>query len=147
MIRMQSNKASKKTRKADDAKAAVPEINAAEGTAKPRVSRSSKSKMQETGDTALASHRHKTNSPALEGVAEPANAPGGLRETENKTMAAVAGAGSMAVSESVAAPREISPEEVAKLAYSYFVERGYQHGYAEEDWLRAERELKSRINS
>jgi len=32
-------------------------------------------------------------------------------------------------------------EDVAALAYSYWVARGYQGGTAEEDWLRAEREL------
>ncbi len=43
---------------------------------------------------------------------------------------------------SVAAP--ISHEEVSRLAYSYFVARGYQGGSEVEDWLRAERELKER---
>lgn len=35
-------------------------------------------------------------------------------------------------------------EEIAKLAYSYWVARGYQPGSPQEDWLRAERELRSR---
>lgn len=35
-------------------------------------------------------------------------------------------------------------EEIAALAHSYWVARGYQHGSHEEDWLRAEQELKSR---
>lgn len=37
-----------------------------------------------------------------------------------------------------------SPEhhEIAQLAYSFWAERGYEHGFAEEDWLRAERELR-----
>jgi hypothetical protein len=34
-----------------------------------------------------------------------------------------------------------SHEDVAALAYSYWVARGYTGGSAEEDWLRAEREL------
>jgi hypothetical protein len=35
----------------------------------------------------------------------------------------------------------VSHEEVAKLAYSYWEARGHQDGFAEQDWLRAEREL------
>lgn len=36
---------------------------------------------------------------------------------------------------------EPTREDIAALAYSYWVGRGYQGGSAEEDWLRAEREL------
>lgn len=32
-------------------------------------------------------------------------------------------------------------EEIARLAQQYWAERGWQDGRAEEDWLRAEREL------
>lgn len=41
---------------------------------------------------------------------------------------------------------EISPshEEIAKLAHSYWIARGYAHGSAEDDWLRAERELRAK---
>ena len=35
-------------------------------------------------------------------------------------------------------------DDVAKLAYSYWESRGYHHGSPDEDWLRAERELKIR---
>jgi hypothetical protein len=34
-----------------------------------------------------------------------------------------------------------SHEEIEKLARAYWAERGYQDGYAEQDWLRAEQEL------
>jgi hypothetical protein len=34
-------------------------------------------------------------------------------------------------------------EEIAHLAYSYWEARGYQGGSPEEDWLRAERHLRS----
>jgi hypothetical protein len=35
----------------------------------------------------------------------------------------------------------VSREDIAKLAYSYWEARGQQDGFAEQDWLRAEREL------
>jgi Protein of unknown function (DUF2934) len=35
----------------------------------------------------------------------------------------------------------VGHDEIARLAHSYWIARGYQHGSAEEDWLRAEREL------
>jgi hypothetical protein len=38
----------------------------------------------------------------------------------------------------------IPGQEIARLAYSYWEARGCQGGSAEEDWFRAERELKDR---
>jgi hypothetical protein len=35
-------------------------------------------------------------------------------------------------------------EAIAKLAYSYWEARGYQDGSAEEDWLRAEAEIRTK---
>jgi hypothetical protein len=32
-------------------------------------------------------------------------------------------------------------DEIAKRAYELFLDRGGQHGHAEEDWLQAEKEL------
>jgi Protein of unknown function (DUF2934) len=40
----------------------------------------------------------------------------------------------------------ISHEQVASLAHQYWIERGHQHGFDEEDWFRAERELRSRAS-
>jgi hypothetical protein len=34
-----------------------------------------------------------------------------------------------------------SHDEIERLARSYWEQRGYQDGYAEQDWLRAEQEL------
>ena len=42
---------------------------------------------------------------------------------------------------SVVAP--VAHEEIAALAYSFWVERGYQGGSPEEDWLRAEQQLSA----
>jgi hypothetical protein len=41
----------------------------------------------------------------------------------------------------VAASRTPTYEEIAQLAERYWAERGWQDGYAEQDWLRAEQEL------
>jgi hypothetical protein len=46
--------------------------------------------------------------------------------------------------ESVADQNSPAQEEIAALAYSYWVTRGYQGGCPEEDWLRAEQELHQR---
>lgn len=35
-------------------------------------------------------------------------------------------------------------EEISALAYTYWIERGYTDGDAEQDWLRAEAELRRR---
>jgi hypothetical protein len=49
-----------------------------------------------------------------------------------------------ATGESVVAAYSPAREEIAALAYSYWVTRGYQGGSPEEDWLRAEQELHQR---
>lgn len=35
-------------------------------------------------------------------------------------------------------------QEVERLAYQLFVDRGYEHGHDQEDWLRAEAIARSR---
>lgn len=37
--------------------------------------------------------------------------------------------------------------EIERLAYQFFVERGYQHGYDREDWVRAETIVRGRGKS
>jgi hypothetical protein len=46
---------------------------------------------------------------------------------------------------SVAASYEPTFEEVSRLAYTYWEARGSQGGSPEEDWLRAEQELRVRV--
>ena len=35
-------------------------------------------------------------------------------------------------------------EQIQKLAYQFFVERGYEHGHDTEDWARAEAIIKNK---
>jgi hypothetical protein len=54
----------------------------------------------------------------------------------------------VAVAAPAPAPAEIdrapSPDEIAHTAYQYWLARGGQGGSPEDDWFRAERELRSR---
>ena len=40
----------------------------------------------------------------------------------------------------------LSREKIEQVAYQMWAERGYQHGYALEDWIAAERELLERAS-
>ena len=156
---MQSRKASnaKKTSKNTNEaivneKSAVP----VEITAKPRASRSSRSKKETSIEAAPAKNHRKT---AVGAAAIPASesslTANALPENPDtpKVMAAAAGLGSASFDAAiidpvgvVAAPEnsmgpQYSHEDVAKLAYSYWIARGHSHGAADEDWLRAEAEL------
>lgn len=42
--------------------------------------------------------------------------------------------------------RSVSHDEIARLAHSYWQERGGRHGNHVEDWFRAEQELRSRAS-
>jgi Protein of unknown function (DUF2934) len=43
-------------------------------------------------------------------------------------------------------PKVVSREEIEQVAYQIWVQRGYQHGHALEDWIAAERELLERAS-
>lgn len=77
----------------------------------------------------------KKNSSSKKTVARPAEAPAKLvrRSSAPETVEIV---------DPVAVA--IDENQVAALAYRYFVEGGYQHGHALEHWLRAETALRSR---
>ena len=45
-----------------------------------------------------------------------------------------------------ATPTMPSREEIEKLAQKYWAQRGYQDGYAEQDWIRAEQELRQKAS-
>ena len=40
----------------------------------------------------------------------------------------------------------VSREEIARLAHQYWAERGHQDGHHEEDWYRAEQELRGKAS-
>ena len=46
----------------------------------------------------------------------------------------------------VAKPYAPSPEEIRKLAEKYWAGRGFKDGHAEQDWLRAEQELRNKAS-
>lgn len=41
---------------------------------------------------------------------------------------------------------KLSREQIAQLAHRYWIERGHQHGHHEEDWYRAEQELRGKAS-
>jgi hypothetical protein len=159
---MQSKKVSKKTQKnAEEAISASPAAKAtSDTTQKPRTSRSSKSK-NETVEATAAKHRPATvtTSPESSVVAAVSSLPA-------KTMVAAAGAGHVSVISAIVDPVgveasaalpssnaearaivveiDITHDQISALAHSYWVARGHQHGNPDEDWLIAERELRSR---
>jgi hypothetical protein len=64
------------------------------------------------------------------------------KKDESRSQQAPAGT---AIMETNSAPGALpSQEEIAALAYSYWEARTYQGGSSEEDWLRAETELRER---
>lgn len=42
--------------------------------------------------------------------------------------------------------RSASHEDVARLAHKYWQQRGHKHGHHEEDWYRAEQELRGKAS-
>ncbi len=159
---MQSKKASNKTAKKAEEITSPSVDNGATGevNAKPRTARSSKPKSESAETTSAKRHR------AVTPAASQESAP--VAEMAPRTMAAAAGANHNSTVASVIDPvgvdaagpsltaghndtvlttsviDEVGNERIAALAHSYWVARGHSHGASEEDWLRAERELKNR---
>jgi hypothetical protein len=70
-------------------------------------------------------------------------------ESPKKTRAAVAPRKAVTKKENVVAishTKDVSREMIEQVAYQLWVQRGYQHGYALEDWIRAEQELLERAS-
>jgi hypothetical protein len=43
-------------------------------------------------------------------------------------------------------PVVVTHEEISQLAHRFWAERGHQHGNPEQDWLRAEQELRGKAS-
>ena len=67
-------------------------------------------------------------------------------ETPKKAKTLAKPSKTAAKKDKVVAISKPSREVIEQLAYQYWEQRGYQHGYAIQDWLRAERELQERAS-
>jgi hypothetical protein len=116
---MQSNKTSKKTNKIVEKSAApVSEQTVTDSKPAKRTTKSPTAAMSSTPQT--TSHRHsKASVPATPVIEE------------------------VVVDVVVASPTPLSREDIARLAYRFWEERSYAHGFAEEDWHRAVKTLSA----
>ena len=80
----------------------------------------------------------KTKAQAKKAAAPKAAAP---KAAAAKAMAPKAAKAKTAKAKALPALAVPTREDIARLAEQYWIERGWQDGYAEQDWLRAEREL------
>ena len=155
---MQSGKPSKKSLKKEEER--LSETAPASEAPKGRSPRSAKAPKEKVESTSGNIHR---KSPPTSPVRVETNDSG-----PSKVMSAAAGSGTaiagivdsvgvMAATTVTEAPvstlasnrkpmisGKISPEEIARVAYSYWEARGFTHGLADEDWIRAEAELLAR---
>jgi hypothetical protein len=90
-----------------------------------------------------ATHRRSLRPPVastpVEAEPEPAAAPAVDQPVEEAVMTAMAAAAA-----ETPALTEAEQDEIARLAYSYWEERGRTHGSPDEDWYRAVQEVKGR---
>ncbi len=151
---MQSNKASKKTtQKTPEISVPVAAATTNDTASKPRASRSSKSKSESVESSAVKRHRKAAAPTAEEAIAAPA-APLAATTVVEEFAAIPAEVTIPARSEfstgsevsgSELSERWVEPsyEQIAMLAHALWLERGCEHGCAEQDWFRAEEKLKS----
>jgi hypothetical protein len=150
---MQSNKTSSRKPRETAANATGP---LSEGTAtgpvkKPRATAAAASGSKPSKAAAPATrHRKETNDSVTLPNNEVSFTEAAGAKTALKAMAAASGAGAEAFRSDIVQsvgqstePRTVSRDEIAALAHSYWLERGGRHGAHEDDWLRAEQELKA----
>ena len=68
-----------------------------------------------------------------------------VESSSKKTAATNAAAKTKGVPSNVT-EMKLSREQIAQLAHRYWIERGHQHGHHEEDWYRAEQELRGKAS-
>ena len=92
----------------------------------------------------MASKRSTSSDPVVSSGAAPARAKG-TATRKHRNSAVTERADSVIVPSSTTAAPDAGPtlDDIAQLAYSYWEARGYQGGSSEEDWLRAEQELRA----
>lgn len=95
----------------------------------------------------MATKRSTSSEPAVTSGAAPARAKSTVTR-KHRNPAVKERSESVTAPTSVAAPApDPTFDEVAQLAYSYWEARGYQGGSSEEDWLRAEQELRAGLTA
>ena len=104
------------------------------------TSRTAKPKAPRAKSTAVT-HRHKKLEIAPVAEMEPLRV-----ESSPAPLVDVVAKPAKAVEPSAAKAVEPGNDEIAKLAYSYYVARGYQGGNQADDWFRAVSELRAKLN-
>lgn len=135
---MQSENTSKTTRKSAKAKTLeTVETPKAEVVKKTRATKSSPMKSSASSKKSAASpkHHHSATTDKVKAVKPIALAEIPIEETP------LAAAPVVEEATPITPEREIGHQDIARLAHSFWAARNYTHGSAEEDWLRAEKEL------
>jgi hypothetical protein len=143
IMAMQSENTSKTTRKTAKPKTLeAVETPQAEAVKKTRATKSSPTKSSASSKSAASPKHHHSATPdkvkavkpiaLAEIAAEPASV---VAETH-----AIAEEATLSIQE-----REVGHEDIARLAHSFWAARHYAAGSPDEDWLRAEKELASKL--
>jgi hypothetical protein len=144
---MPPSKTTRNTRQKKDTVPATESVNQLESASPARKTRAVKAKTDVIETAPAKTHRNVGNSsteqhvPAPAVAAPKASAAAASAAAQLDPIASTTSVTSMPEPIADALMQDITSARIAELAHSYFVARGHQHGFAEEDWLRAEREL------
>jgi hypothetical protein len=140
---MQSENTSKTTRKTAKPKTLeAVETAQAEVVKKTRATKSSPTKSSASSKSAASpKHHHSAATDKVKAVK-----PIALAEIAAEAVSAVAESNAIAEeARPITEEREIGHEDIARLAHSFWAARNYADGSADEDWLRAEKELALKL--